>query len=122
MEVHVFRDSFGPFVALLNEHHVKYTMRESRSGIPMASASGVIEILQSPAMWAALATVICSFLKNRRSRKVIITLNDNTLVHAEGLSPKEVAKLLAQARSLSAIETKKKDETITREEPPEDGQ
>ena len=115
MEVEVFKDSFGPFVALLNEHQVKYKMRAARSEIS-AAASGVIEILQTAAMWGALATVICAFLKNRRSRKVIITMNDNTIVHAEGLSPKELEKVLTQARNLSAIETKKD------AEPPEDGQ
>jgi hypothetical protein len=109
LPVHVFKDSFGPFIALLNEHNVKYTMREVRSGVPMA-ASGVIELLQSAAMWGALATVIVAFINSRRSRKVIITTKDNTVVHAEGLSPKELEKVLTQAKSLTAIETEK-DET-----------
>ena len=104
--VHVFKDSFGPFITLLNKHHVKYTMREVRSGVPMAS-SGIIEVLQSAAMWGALATVIVAFLKSRRSRKVIITTKDNTVVHAEGLSPKELETVLAQAKNLTAIETEK---------------
>jgi len=106
LPIHLFKDSFGPFVTLLNEHHIKYTMRDVRSGVPMAS-SGVVELLQSAAMWGALATVVVAFIKSRRGRKVIITTNDNTVVHAEGLSPEELEKVLAQAKSLTAIETEK---------------
>ena len=81
-------------------------MRDVRSGVPMAS-SGVIELLQSAAMRGALATVVVAFIKSRRSRKVIITTKDNTVVHAEGLSPEELEKVLAQAKRLTAIETEK---------------
>lgn len=108
LPVHVYKASFGPFLALLNEHYVKYQMRDVRSGVQMAS-SGVIEIVQAVgnvAMWGALAAVIVAFLKARSSRKVIITTKDNTVIHAEGLSPKELEAVLAQAKSLSAIETK----------------
>lgn len=106
LPVYVFKDSFGPFLALLNEHHVKYTMRDARSGVEMA-ASGVIEILQSPAMWTALAAVVVAFLKYRHGRKVIITIKNKTVVHAEGLTAKELETVLAQAQSLTAIETEK---------------
>jgi len=111
LPVHVFGKSFGPFLTLLNEHHVKYSMRAVRSGVPMAS-SEVIEVLQSAAMWGALALVIVAFIKARSSRKVIITKKDNTIVHvqAEGFSLKELEAVLAQAKSLTAIETEK-DET-----------
>lgn len=106
LPVHVFKDSFGPFTALLNEHHVKYRMREVRSAAPMAS-SGVIELLSSAAMWGAVATVIVAFINTRRSRKVIITTKDNTIVHAEGLSLAELEKVLAQAKHLTAIQSEK---------------
>jgi hypothetical protein len=46
--IHVFKDSFGPIIELLNERGVKYQIRETRSGAVMA-ASGIIEVLQSPA-------------------------------------------------------------------------
>ena len=108
LPVNVFKKSFGPFLALLNEHHVKYQMRDVRSGVQMA-ASGVVEILQSPEMWAALSVVILAFLKNQRSRKVIITKKDDTVVHvrAEGYSAKELEAVLRQAKNLTAIETEK---------------
>ena len=107
--LYLFKDSFGPVVALLNEHSVKYQMRQVRANVPMA-AGEVIELLQSPAFLPSIAAVIIAFLKVRSSRKVIITMKDKVIVHAEGLSQKELEKVLRKAKNLSAIETKN-DET-----------
>lgn len=104
LELHLFKDSFGPFTTLLNEHSVKYQMRQARSGVSMAS-SGVVELLQAASLFPSLAVVICAFLKNKRSRKVIITTKDNLVVHAEGLNEAELTKVLEQAKNLTAIET-----------------
>ena len=109
LPVHLFKDSFGPFLALLTEKKMAYTIREQRAGVPIAGASGILELVLSPAMWGALALVICAFLKNKRSRKVVITLKDKTIFHAEGLSPAEIEKLLPQARHLTAIEVGKEE-------------
>lgn len=105
LPVHLFKDSFGPFLALLNENQVPYKLREQRAGVPMAS-SGVIEVLQSAAMWGGLASVIVAFLKVSHGRKVIITTKDNKVIHAEGLTRKELERVLKDAKSLTAIETK----------------
>ncbi len=106
LHVHVFKDSFGPMIELLNAHDVKYQMREQRSGAVMA-ASGVIEVLQSPAMWAALAAVVVAFIRSRNGRKVIITTKDNEVIHAEGLNPKELEEILKKSKSLAAIDPSK---------------
>jgi hypothetical protein len=106
LPAHVFKESFGPFVALLNEHKLKYSMQQVRAGIPMAS-SGIIEIVLSAAMWGALAAVIIAFIKSRTGRKIIITTKDGTVVHAEGLSQKEVEQVLLRAGSLTVIATGK---------------
>jgi hypothetical protein len=105
LPVHVFKDSFGPFLALLNENQVRYRMREQRAGVPMASG-GVIEVLQSAAMWGGLASVIIAFLKVGHGRKVIITTKDDKVIHAEGLTRKELELILESAKNLTAIETK----------------
>jgi len=104
--VHVFGDSFGPIIALLNEHDVKYQIRETRSGAVMA-ASGVIELLQSAAMWGALATIVVTFIKSRNGRKVTITTKDNEVTHAEGLSQIELEGILQRSKSLVAIDPNK---------------
>lgn len=91
--VHLFKDSFGPFVILLNEHDLKYTMQEVRVGVPMASG-GTLEIIQAAlnnsAFWPSLAAVVAAFIKVRSSRKVIITTKQGTVVHAEGLTQAEL--------------------------------
>ena len=89
LHVHIFKDSFGLMIKLLNAHGVKYQIRGQRSGEIMA-ASGVIEVLQSPAMCGALAAVVIAFIRSRNGRKVIITTQDKEIIHAEGLSPKEL--------------------------------
>ena len=107
LPAHVFKDSFRPFVELLNEHQVKYQMREMRAGVPMAS-SGVIEIVQAvgaASMWAGLAAVLVAFIKSRSSRKVIVTTKDHTTIHAEGLTASELERILAMAASVSVIDT-----------------
>jgi Effector Associated Constant Component 1 len=109
LPVHLFKDSFRPFLELLDEHKVKYRIRDVRAGVPMAS-SEVIEIVQvvgNAAMWGALATVLVAFLKGWRGRKVIITTKDNIVVHAEGLTAKELEKVLEQAKNLTAIDPNK---------------
>ena len=70
------------------------------------ASSGVIEVLQSAAIWGALATIVVAFIKNRNGRKVIITTKDNTVIHAEGLSKKELEEILKNSISLSAIDHK----------------
>ncbi|SOD41509.1 hypothetical protein [Nitrosovibrio sp. Nv4] len=97
LPVHLFRDRFGPFL-LLNEHDLKYTIREQRSGVSLA-ASGIIEVLLSPYMWGALSTIIVAFLKYRSSRKVIITTIDGDIIQAEVLNQEEVERLLRRAKS-----------------------
>lgn len=106
LPIHVFRDSFEPIVRLLNENNIRYSMQEARSGVPMNS-SGVIDLLQTAALWSALTAVVVAFIKGRSSRKIIITTKENTVVHAEGLSVDELKEVLKQAKSLTAIETKK---------------
>lgn len=109
LHVHVFRNNFGPMVELLNAQGVKYQIREQRSGAVMA-ASGVIEVLQSAAMWGALAAVVVAFIKSRNGRKVIITTKDNKVIHAEGLGPKELEEILKRSKSLAASDSNKNEE------------
>lgn len=112
LPVHLFKDSFGPFVELLNAHNVKHQMREVRTGVPMASG-GTLELVQAignAAFWPSVATVLVAFIRSRRGRKVIITTKDGTLVHAEGLSQEELEQVLASAQSLMAIDPNKTEE------------
>ena len=107
LHVALYKDSRDQFISLLKEHGVSHEEMMPRANVVMASGF-MVEILQSSAPWAAsLAAVIIAFLKNRRSRKVIITKSDNTVVHCEGLSQKEIESVLLKSKSLAAIDTMK---------------
>ena len=109
LPAHVFKDSFRPFIELLNEHGVKYQMRETRMATPMASGS-VIEIVQAvgaASLWGGLAAVLVAFIKSRTGRKVIVTTKDNTVVHAEGLTAEELERVLSMAANIAVIDTGK---------------
>ena len=109
LPIHVFKDSFGPVLELLNEHNIKYQMNQTRSGDVMAS-SGILEIILSPAMWGSLATIVVMFIKAKHGRKVVITTKDNKVIHAEGLTKEELEPILKEAKNLAAIDTGKDNE------------
>lgn len=107
LHVSLFKESREPFLELLREHEVVHEELMLKANVPMAS-DFLVDILQGSAPWAAaMATVVCAFLKNRRSRKVIINTKDNQVVHCEGLGQKEVERVLQHAKSLAVIETNK---------------
>jgi len=93
-------------IELLNKHDVEYQMRQTRAGQVMA-AGGVLEIILSPAMWGALATIVVAFIKYKNGREVIITTKDNEVIHAKGLTKEEIEPILKEAKSLAAIDTNK---------------
>ncbi len=109
LPIHVFKDSFGPVLELLNTHNIKYQMRQIRSGEVMAS-SEILEIILSPAMWGSLATIVVMFIKAKHGRKVVITTKDNKVIHAEGLTKEELEPILKEAKNLAAIDTGKDNE------------
>ena len=110
LHVVLFNKRREQFLSLLREHGVAHKEMRPKANVVMASGF-IVEIFQGSAPWAAsLAAVVCAYLKNMRSRKVIITKNDNTVVHCEGLSQSEIERVLLHTKSLTVIETLK-DET-----------
>ena len=106
LPAHVFKDSFRPFLELLNEHGVKYQIQEARTATHMAS-SVIIEIIQAVGVasaWGGLAAVVVAFVKSRTGRKVIITTKNNTVVHAEGLTSAELERVLGMAANVAVID------------------
>lgn len=71
------------------------------------AAGWVIEVfsaVKEATPWGALAVVIVAWLKAKSSRKVIITTRDNTVVHVEGFSIEQVAKVLESAKDAAIID------------------
>lgn len=107
LPLHVFKHSFNPIIKLLNEHDVKYQIREQRSGVAMAS-SGAIEIIVNASIWVSLASIIITFIRAKNNRSVQITTKDGDVIHAEGLDSKQLKKVLEQAKEVIAIDRGKK--------------
>ena len=104
IQVHLFKDSYQPFTALLQEGGIEFNARTPPVGVPM-NAGLAIEILRNPGLFPALAAVIIAFIK-KPSRKVTITTRDGGTVILEGIhSQSEVEHAIAQAKSMAAIET-----------------
>jgi hypothetical protein len=104
LKIHVFKQSFGPIITLLNENEVKYQVDETRSG-EIVAASTALEIIANASIWVSLATVVVSFIKAKNSREVIITTKDNEIIHAKGLDSKQLQKVLEHAKEINAIDT-----------------
>ena len=71
----------------------------------MASAT-YVAIAQIATVSGAVATVLVAWIKARASRKVILTLKDQKIIHLEGYSAKEVEAPLQFTESVAVIDTK----------------
>jgi hypothetical protein len=106
--VYLFKDSIDPFLALLNEHGIQYRIRQARMGVPMAGPGDALEILGAIGKLViapSVAAVVVAYLGRFRGRKVIFTTRDGRTVHAEGLPPDELVKVIELAQSLAVINT-----------------
>ena len=81
---------------------VVYARRHPQPGVTTKGGEGG-EILKFTV--PTLATVIVAWLSMRPSRKVTVTLKNDTTWHAGGKSVTEVEKLLTSAKTIMALET-----------------
>jgi hypothetical protein len=104
LQVTLSKDSKEPFLALLQQYSVAHEEMMLKANVLMGLS--FVDIVKDAGPWAnALAMVIWAYLEKCRSRKVIITTKDNTVVHCEGLSQSEIESVLRHAESMTAIET-----------------
>jgi hypothetical protein len=76
---------------------VEYIRQRPPNGIIINAAGDIIQIIKGISdsiPWASLAAVLVAWLKYRPSRKLIIRLKDDKIIHAEGLSVDELLRLL----------------------------
>ena len=83
---------------------IEYARSNPQPGV-ITNGGEVGEILKFTV--PALATVFVAWLNARPSRKVAVTLMDDTTWHAAGKSVAEVEKLLTTAKTIMALETEK---------------
>ena len=105
MRIALFKDSRASFLKDLSEAGIDFEESQPIPGRIMASAT-YVAIAQIAAVSGAVATVLVAWIKARASRKVILTLKDQKIVHLEGYSAKEVEALLKITESVAVIDTK----------------
>jgi hypothetical protein len=67
------------------------------------SADLIVEVVGqvgNAAIWGALATVLVSYFKNKSKRRVTVKTKSGSVIELEGLSVKEVEKVLEIADSI----------------------
>ena len=106
----LFKDSEKSFLAALDEGAIAYDPVAVCSGQVMASGN-FIAIAQTFVCSTAFATIVVAWIKARSSRKIIITTNDNQVVHLEGYSVAQATEILALAKHVAIIDTRKPDQS-----------
>jgi len=66
----------------------------------------IISVVGNATFWAALASVLVSFIKSRRQRKIIITLKSGETIHAEGFSVQEFEEIISKAKNIKITRKK----------------
>jgi hypothetical protein len=87
---------------------VAYEVLRPPPGVIMNSGELVdlAKFAKDHAGWAvAAATVLAAWLSAKSTRKIMVTLKDNTIVHTEGLSVDEFAKVLERAKETMVMES-----------------
>ena len=105
MRIALFKDSRASFLQDLSEAGIDFEESRPIPGRIMASAT-YVAIAQIATVSGAVASVLVAWIKARASRKVILTLKDQKIVHLEGYSAKEVEALLKITESVAVIDTK----------------
>ena len=88
MRIALFKDSRASFLQDLSEAGIDFEESRPIPGRIMASAT-YVAIAQIATVSGAVATVLVAWIKARASRKVILTLKDQKIVHLEGFSALE---------------------------------
>lgn len=120
MRVALFKDSQASFLQGLNEAGIPFEELKAASGSVMASGAMVI-IAQTVAIAGAIAPVLVAWLKGRASRKIILTLQDRTIIHVEGYSLEQVRELIPLIASMTAIDTSPAEQSNPSVQPPASG-
>lgn len=105
MRIALFKNSEASFIRALDEAGVIYEARALNSGAVMAAGT-IIEVLQTIATPGAIAAVFVAWQKARASRKIILTLHGNRVVHLEGYSVEQVKELVPLIDHMAAIDTR----------------
>jgi hypothetical protein len=110
MQIALFKNSEASFIRALGEAGITYEARALNSGSVMA-AGAIIEVLQTVVTPSAIAAMFVAWQKARASRKIILTLRGNKVVHLEGYSAEQAQELIPLVEHVAAIDTQAEDKS-----------
>jgi len=104
VRIALFKHSEKTFLQALDEAEIPY--QEVRPELGQILACGaVVTIAQTAAVAGAIASVLVAWIRARASRKIILTLKDDTIVHLEGEPVDRVEELLPLVKRADVIDT-----------------
>jgi hypothetical protein len=107
---YTFRNSHEPFVEMLRKGGIDFSERPPRPGVIMASSFAVeMSGAAGASLFAAVAYVLVAWIRSRASRKIIINMNDGTVVHIEGMPVEDVQRVLELTSDITVIDTAPKE-------------
>ena len=110
IRVNLFKHGSDAFVELLDDSGISHQKLHLFPPGTIVAAPGMIEIIGATAglgIPAALSAVAIQWLKNKASRKIIVTTAAGDTVHAEGLSFQELQEVIEQAKTIDVIQTER---------------
>lgn len=111
VRITLFKHSHQSFVTALDEALIHHERVHIFSTQPQAS--GIVEVISalSDAMpWNSLAKIIIAWIDARKSREVIIQIEDGKVIHAKGYSASDIQKFLPLSVNITVIDAKPADE------------
>lgn len=106
LPIYASKESLGIIVGMLKQNNVEHQAHQTRSKEPVPSYS-MIAVIQSTAMWGALAAIIIAFINSKSGRKFTISTKDGKVIQVQGLTKEELVPTLKEAKKLTANDTNK---------------
>ncbi|WP_028693407.1 hypothetical protein [Pseudomonas cremoricolorata] len=106
----LFKHSAKSFLAALDNAGISHSPIHMYSAGPQASGffEGV-SALADAMPWNSIAKVMTAWIEARKSREIIIYMDEGKTFHAKGYSASEVEKLLKASTNVVVIDTKPAD-------------
>jgi hypothetical protein len=108
--IHVFLQEKQDLENLLDQRGIEWQWRSPPGQI--MDAGGTIEIVKitgDRSLYGTIAWVIVEWLKNKGTRKALIITKNLEIQHLEGRSLEEVALIIESCKTISLIDTEKKE-------------
>jgi hypothetical protein len=113
LPVNILTGDDQSFKVMAKENGIVYEERKLIPGAMYASGDAIkiLQVISDSGPWLAIAWVLVTWLKQKATRKAMITTKKKEVIHLEGYSIDDVAKFLEQSDHVNILDTKPKKKT-----------